>query len=170
MDRQQTGKLRKRDNFVWQERGGRGLAWSRIFLCFFLFYVIQHCFICRPLDSTVSEDLGIEPTTVANHIRNDRKKAWSSINPSILSGSSNRIFLWPLTVRALICCKISSIYISLPQNKRVIYAVRYIQKAKLARCLLHSVCCIHCKKGLQFFHLQPGAGCHQPNSPWRGII
>jgi hypothetical protein len=28
-------------------------------------YDIQHCFICRPLDSTVSEDSGIEPKTVA---------------------------------------------------------------------------------------------------------
>jgi hypothetical protein len=28
-------------------------------------YHIQHCFICRPLDSTVSEDAGIEPRTVA---------------------------------------------------------------------------------------------------------
>ena len=27
---------------------------------------IQHCFICRPSDSTVSEDAGIEPGTVAN--------------------------------------------------------------------------------------------------------
>ncbi len=28
-------------------------------------YIIQHCFICRPLDSTVSEDAVIEPSTVA---------------------------------------------------------------------------------------------------------
>ncbi len=28
-------------------------------------YVLQHCFICRPSDSTVSEDAGIEPRTVA---------------------------------------------------------------------------------------------------------
>ncbi len=39
------------------------------FLGFFLFlffmYVIQHCFICRPSDSTVSEDAGIDPRTVA---------------------------------------------------------------------------------------------------------
>ncbi len=27
-------------------------------------YVIQHCFICRPSDSTVSEDARIEPRTV----------------------------------------------------------------------------------------------------------
>jgi hypothetical protein len=28
-------------------------------------YDIQHCFICRPSDSTVSEDTGNEPRTVA---------------------------------------------------------------------------------------------------------
>jgi hypothetical protein len=28
--------------------------------------VIQHCFICRVSDSTVSEDAGIEPRTIAN--------------------------------------------------------------------------------------------------------
>jgi hypothetical protein len=34
---------------------------------FFLFclYNIQHCFICRPSDSTVPTDAGIEPRTVA---------------------------------------------------------------------------------------------------------
>jgi hypothetical protein len=36
-----------------------------LFLVFLLMYVIQHCFICRPSDSTVSEDAGIEPRTVA---------------------------------------------------------------------------------------------------------
>ncbi len=35
-----------------------------IFLCFFPYY-IQHCFICRPSDSTVPTDAGIEPRTVA---------------------------------------------------------------------------------------------------------
>ncbi len=35
------------------------------FFGFFLFmYDIQHCLICRPSDSTVSEDDGIEPRTV----------------------------------------------------------------------------------------------------------
>ena len=33
------------------------------FLDFFLGTVIQHCFICRPSDSTVSQDAGIEPRT-----------------------------------------------------------------------------------------------------------
>jgi hypothetical protein len=28
-------------------------------------YDIQYCFICRPSDSTVSEDAGIEPMSVA---------------------------------------------------------------------------------------------------------
>ncbi len=32
-----------------------------IFDVLFFIYVIQHCFICRPSDSTVSEDAGIEP-------------------------------------------------------------------------------------------------------------
>jgi hypothetical protein len=34
------------------------------FLCMYR-YFIQHCFICRPFESTVSEDAGIEPRTVA---------------------------------------------------------------------------------------------------------
>ncbi len=38
-----------------------------IFLNFFFYvrYGIQHCFICRPSDSTMSEDAGIEPKSVA---------------------------------------------------------------------------------------------------------
>jgi hypothetical protein len=32
---------------------------------FFSMYCIQHCFICSPSDSTVSEAAGIEPRTVA---------------------------------------------------------------------------------------------------------
>jgi hypothetical protein len=38
------------------------------FSCLFLFfwgYFIQHCFICRPSDSTVPMDAGIEPRAVA---------------------------------------------------------------------------------------------------------
>ncbi len=31
-------------------------------------YVIQHCFICRPSDSTVSDDAGIKPRTIATSI------------------------------------------------------------------------------------------------------
>jgi hypothetical protein len=46
---------------LWQYRIRKGG-----FLGFFLLmYDIQHCFICRPSDFTVSEDAGIEPRTVA---------------------------------------------------------------------------------------------------------
>ncbi len=38
---------------------------TRGFFRFFSMYCIQHCFICRPSDTTVSEDAGIEPRTVA---------------------------------------------------------------------------------------------------------
>jgi hypothetical protein len=36
-----------------------------IFIYNFSMYVIQHCFTCRPSDSTMSEDAGIESMTVA---------------------------------------------------------------------------------------------------------
>ncbi len=36
-----------------------------LFSVFCFMYVIQYCFICQPSDSTVSEDAGIEPSTVA---------------------------------------------------------------------------------------------------------
>ncbi len=34
------------------------------FIYLFSMYYIQHCFICRPSDSTVSEDAGMDPRTV----------------------------------------------------------------------------------------------------------
>jgi hypothetical protein len=37
------------------------------FFIFFLYY-IQHCFICRPSDSTVPTDAGIEPRTFATAV------------------------------------------------------------------------------------------------------
>ncbi len=40
--------------------------WIRTSLSFYLFpYCFQHCFICRPSDSPVPTDAGIEPRTVA---------------------------------------------------------------------------------------------------------
>jgi hypothetical protein len=44
----------------------RSYKWDygeNIFLFFFCLYNIQHCFICRPSDSTVPTDAGIEPRT-----------------------------------------------------------------------------------------------------------
>ncbi len=66
----------KKNNFTIQKEVGRKRAGgvrycapetsTREFFGFFLFmYYIQHCFICRPSGSTVSEDAGIEPRTVA---------------------------------------------------------------------------------------------------------
>jgi hypothetical protein len=48
-----------------KEEGKYGRNIKGDFLDFFLFkYDTPHCFICRPSDSTVSEDAGIEPRTV----------------------------------------------------------------------------------------------------------
>ncbi len=48
-------------------------------------YGIQHCFICRPTDPTVSEDAGIKPMTVAtltftNKITNKSNKSGTCKN------------------------------------------------------------------------------------------
>ncbi len=46
-------------------------------------YCIQHCFICRPSDSTVSEDAGIEPRTVATSalaVRRSNQEARSPVS------------------------------------------------------------------------------------------
>jgi hypothetical protein len=51
---------------------------------FFLFVYIEHCFICRPSDSTVPTDAGIEPMTVATG---------ALAISIILSGASNCFFL-----------------------------------------------------------------------------
>jgi hypothetical protein len=47
------------------------------FLGFFVIYFIQHCFICRPSDSTVSEDAGTEPRTLALAVRRSNLSARS---------------------------------------------------------------------------------------------
>ncbi len=43
-------------------------------------YYIQHCFICRPSDSTVSEDAEIEPRTVATSALAVRRSNHSAID------------------------------------------------------------------------------------------
>jgi hypothetical protein len=48
-------------------------------------YVIQHCFICRPWDSTVSKDAGIEARTVATLALTARRSKHSTrSHPQIL--------------------------------------------------------------------------------------
>jgi hypothetical protein len=41
-------------------------------------YAIPHCFICRPSDSTVSEDAGIEPRTTATLALTVRRSNYSA--------------------------------------------------------------------------------------------
>jgi hypothetical protein len=41
-------------------------------------YVIQHCFICRPSDSTVWEDAGIEPRTFATFALTARRSNYTA--------------------------------------------------------------------------------------------
>ncbi len=53
-------------NFMRQKLGSLTRFVLKYFLGDFFFpYSIQHCFICRPSDSTVPTDAGIEPRTVA---------------------------------------------------------------------------------------------------------
>ncbi len=47
------------------EYKGLHFSYQGFFLDFLSLYGIQHCFICRPSDSTVSEDARIEPRAVA---------------------------------------------------------------------------------------------------------
>jgi hypothetical protein len=52
---------------------------------FFFMYVNKHCFICRPSDSTVSEDAGIYPSTVATFTLIARRYNHSARSHSPLS-------------------------------------------------------------------------------------
>ncbi len=49
------------DDMGWNENEKGDFS---VFFFFYILYVIQHCFICCPSDSTVSEDAGTEPRTV----------------------------------------------------------------------------------------------------------
>ncbi len=61
-----------------QRRKDEGGILKGDFLEFFVYmYDIQHCCISRPVDSTVSEDAGIEPRTVALAVRRSNHSARS---------------------------------------------------------------------------------------------
>jgi hypothetical protein len=47
-------------------------------------YLIQHCFICHPSDSTVSEDVGIKPRTVATLALTARRNNSARSHPKIV--------------------------------------------------------------------------------------
>ncbi len=49
-----------------------------LIFCIFFNYFIQSCFICRPLDSIVPEDAGIEPKTVVTLVLAGRRSNYSA--------------------------------------------------------------------------------------------
>jgi hypothetical protein len=53
-------------------------------------YDIQHCFTCRPSDSTVSEDAGIEPRTVTTTALAVRTSNLARSHPSHFYGLIER--------------------------------------------------------------------------------
>jgi hypothetical protein len=53
-------------------------------------YVIRHCFICRLSDSTVSEEAGIDPTTVANMALTARRSNHSVRSHSELNSANHQ--------------------------------------------------------------------------------
>jgi hypothetical protein len=55
-------------------------------------HVIQHCFICRPSDSTVSEDAGIEASTVATMALTARRSDHSARSHSELNSANHLNF------------------------------------------------------------------------------
>jgi hypothetical protein len=60
-----------------------------------IMYFIQHCFICRPSDSTVSEDAGIEPRSVATSALAVRRSSlWAISHPQVgYISSTARLYL-----------------------------------------------------------------------------
>jgi hypothetical protein len=84
-----------------------------LFLTFFLFSSsffmndIQHCFICRPSDYTVSEDAGIEPMTVATTALAVRRSNHARLDPIFLFFSllqlSFLFFLFFISIHSQLC-------------------------------------------------------------------
>jgi hypothetical protein len=66
-------------------------------------YFSQHCFICRPSDSTVSEDAGIEPRTIVTTALAVRRSSHSATSHPQDSESTEwpRILLKTQTVPEL---------------------------------------------------------------------
>jgi hypothetical protein len=66
------------------------------FFVVFCMYFIQHCFIFHPSDSTVSEDAGIEPRTVAKwHWQSDGSNHLARSQQRSASSHLRKLSLWP---------------------------------------------------------------------------
>jgi hypothetical protein len=58
-------------------------------------YFIQYCFICRPSDSAVSEDAGIEPRTAVTSALAVRRSNYSArSHPHICMGPPVTVIKW----------------------------------------------------------------------------
>jgi hypothetical protein len=66
------------------------------FLDIFSLYCIQHCIICRPSDSTVSEDSAIEPTELDLIYKDDYKH--SDLRVSIYVGTECQCILYRISM------------------------------------------------------------------------
>ncbi len=61
--------------------------------CFLFSHFIQHCFICRPSDSTVPTDAGIEPRTVATCALAVRRSNLQAISQPLLGYISSAEYI-----------------------------------------------------------------------------
>jgi hypothetical protein len=73
--------------------------------------VSQHCFICRPSDSTVSEDVGIEPRTVATLVLTARRSNHSARSHPL---QKEHLALHDIFLHVLFC----AIFVFLPNQQR----------------------------------------------------
>jgi hypothetical protein len=76
---------------------------------FLYFSSIQHCFVCRPSDSTVSEDAGFRPRTVAIFVRRS-----NTARATVFSNMPNEEIVNAGAVKyqeiLFICCKFKSLH------------------------------------------------------------
>ncbi len=111
-------------------------------------YFIEHCFICRPSDSTVSVDAGIEARTVATPALAVRRSIQSArSHPLIFSARShpqqarshplNRLDLIHLSVRSHPLSRLISSTIDQISSARQIYTVGALSIARLCQNLVN---------------------------------
>jgi hypothetical protein len=76
---------------------GVALNYQQANFCFFMNF-IQHCFICCPSDSIVSEEAGIEPRTVATSAMAVRRSNHSRSHPLNYTTSKKNVVFFPCFV------------------------------------------------------------------------
>jgi hypothetical protein len=126
-------------------------------------YDIQHCFICRPSDSTVSEDAGIEPRTVAttaftvrrsNHSARSHPQSARS-HPQWLDLIHSRLYLIH-TRLYLIHTRLDLIHSRLDLIKIIKIILFTIFNPSLLFCLTY--CCPTCRKGKRYAFTHSATG------------